>query len=58
MVAADIHHLAPHLYQIVLKPPIKGFDDFVADWLVDGPDAFFLVDVGPAATAAQLVGAR
>ena len=57
IVAADIHHLAPHLYQIVLKPPIKGFDDFVAAWLVDGPDAFFLVDVGPAATVAQLVGA-
>ena len=56
-MAADIHHLAPHLYQIVLKPPIKGFDDFIAAWLVKGPDAVYLVDVGPAATAGQLVGA-
>ena len=56
-MAADIHHLAPHLYQIVLKPPIKGFDDFIAAWLVDGPDAVYLVDVGPAATVEQLTGA-
>jgi len=56
-VAADIRHLAPHLYQIVLKPPIKGFDDFIAAWLVNGPDAVYLVDVGPAATVEQLVGA-
>ena len=56
-MAADIHHLAPHLYQIVLKPPIKGFDDFIAAWLVKGPDAVYLVDVGPAATVEQLVGA-
>jgi len=53
----QIHHLAPRLYQIVLAPPIKGFDNFIAAWLVKGPDAVYLVDVGPAVTVTQLTGA-
>jgi glyoxylase-like metal-dependent hydrolase (beta-lactamase superfamily II) len=57
MPAATIHHLAPHLYQIVFAPPISGFQDFIGAWLVDGPDAVYLVDVGPAATADQLTDA-
>jgi glyoxylase-like metal-dependent hydrolase (beta-lactamase superfamily II) len=56
-MSATIHHLAPHLFLIVLAPPIKGFQDFVGAWLVDGPDAVYLVDVGPAATADQLADA-
>jgi len=52
-----IHHLAPRLYQIVLTPPIKGFDNFIAAWLVQGPEAVYLVDVGPAVTVAQLTDA-
>lgn len=56
-MAATIHHLAPHLFLIVLAPPINGFQDFVGAWLVDGPDAVCLIDVGPAATADQLVDA-
>ncbi|BBO75015.1 MBL fold metallo-hydrolase [Desulfosarcina widdelii] len=52
-----IHHLAPRLYQIVLAPPIEGFDNFIAAWLVKGPDAVYLVDVGPAVTVTQLSGA-
>lgn len=53
-MSATIHHLAPHLYLIVLSPPIRGFQNFIGAWLVDGPDAVYLVDVGPAATAGQL----
>jgi glyoxylase-like metal-dependent hydrolase (beta-lactamase superfamily II) len=52
-----IHHLAPRLYQIVLTPPIKGFDHFIAAWLVQGPEAVYLVDVGPAVTVTQLTDA-
>lgn len=52
-----IHRLAPRLYQIVLTPPIKGFEDFIAAWLVRGPDAVYLVDVGPAVTVFQLTAA-
>ncbi|WP_319521172.1 MBL fold metallo-hydrolase [uncultured Desulfosarcina sp.] len=53
----QIHHLAPRIYQIVLTPPIKGFDNFIAAWLVRGPDAVYLVDVGPAVTVTQLTDA-
>ncbi len=56
-MAATVHHLAPHLFLIVLAPPISGFHDFIGAWLVNGPDAVYLVDVGPAATADQLVDA-
>ncbi len=56
-MAATVHHLAPHLFLIVLTPPISGFQDFISAWLVDGPDAAYLVDVGPAATSDQLIGA-
>jgi len=52
-----IYHLAPRLYQIVLTPPIRGFDHFIAAWLVQGPDAVYLVDVGPAVTVTQLTDA-
>ncbi|MBC2711618.1 MAG: MBL fold metallo-hydrolase [Desulfosarcina sp.] len=56
-MAATIHHVAPHLFLIVLAPPISGFQDFIGAWLIDGPDAVYLVDVGPAATADQLADA-
>lgn len=56
-MAAIVHHLAPHLFLIVLTPPINGFQDFIGAWLVVGPDAVYIVDVGPAATADQLVEA-
>ena len=52
-----IHRIDVDLYQVVLSPPIDGFDDFIAAWLVTGPDAVFVVDVGPAATADQLIDA-
>jgi len=56
-LAATVQHLAPNLYLIVLSPSIRGFQDFIGAWLVKGPDATYLVDVGPAATALQLTGA-
>lgn len=52
---ATIHHLDHDLYLIVLSPPIKGFHEFIGAWLVNGPEAVYLVDVGPAATAEQLI---
>ncbi len=56
-MAASVHQLAPYLYLIVLAPPIRGFQDFIGAWLVVGPEAVYLVDVGPAATADQLCDA-
>jgi len=56
-VAATVHHVAPHLYLIGLEPPISGFQDFIGAWLMVGPHGVYLVDVGPAATANQLVEA-
>ncbi len=53
-MSPTVHQLAPHLYLIVLTPPIRGFQDFIGAWLVRGPEATYLVDVGPAATLAQL----
>ena len=54
---ATIHQAGPHLYLIALDPPIDGFQGFIGAWLVLGPEAVYLVDVGPAATADQLAGA-
>jgi glyoxylase-like metal-dependent hydrolase (beta-lactamase superfamily II) len=56
-VAPTVHHLAPNLFLIALTPPISGFKDFIGAWLVRGPDAVYLVDVGPAVTSDQLVEA-
>ncbi len=54
MPAADrIHHPAPRLYLIALDPPLDGFVNFMGIWFYAGPPRV-LVDVGPAATAAQL----
>jgi glyoxylase-like metal-dependent hydrolase (beta-lactamase superfamily II) len=56
-VAATVHRHGDHLFLIVLTPPISGFQDFIGAWLVTGPEAVYLVDVGPASTADQLIGA-
>jgi glyoxylase-like metal-dependent hydrolase (beta-lactamase superfamily II) len=56
-MTARVHHPDRDLYLIVLSPPIKGFEEFIGAWLVNGPDAVYLVDVGPAATADQLIRA-
>ena len=54
---AAIRQLSAELYLIVLNPPIEGFDDFIGAWLINEPGMTTLVDVGPAATADQLVSA-
>lgn len=41
---------------IHLTPPLEGFEEFIGAWFVPGPPAF-LVDVGPASTAGQLLQA-
>ena len=56
-MAATVHHFGPHLFLIVLTPPISGFQDFIGAWLVVGPEAVYLVDVGPAATVDPLIDA-
>ena len=56
-MAATVHHVAPHLFLIDLTAPISGFQDFIGAWLVTGPEAVYLVDVGPAVTADQLIDA-
>lgn len=56
-MTAAIRQLAPDLYLIVLAPPIPGFDDFIGAWLIDAPQMTCLIDVGPAATAQQLIDA-
>jgi glyoxylase-like metal-dependent hydrolase (beta-lactamase superfamily II) len=53
---ARIDPWGDHLFRITLEPPLAGFEDFIAVWLSPGPPAF-LVDVGPASTAGQLIGA-
>jgi glyoxylase-like metal-dependent hydrolase (beta-lactamase superfamily II) len=42
------------VFQIHLTPDLPGFGDFISSWLVTGPTTY-IVDVGPASTADQLV---
>jgi glyoxylase-like metal-dependent hydrolase (beta-lactamase superfamily II) len=56
-MAATVHPFNPHLFLIELAPAIDGFQGFVGAWLVTGPEAVYLVDVGPAATGDQLIDA-
>jgi glyoxylase-like metal-dependent hydrolase (beta-lactamase superfamily II) len=53
---ASINAVEGGVYQMTLTPPLEGFADFISAWLVKGPPAF-LVDVGPASTAEQLIQA-
>lgn len=56
-MGASIRPFAPHLFLIVLDPPLDGFHDFIGGWLVKREACTYLVDVGPAATADQLIDA-
>lgn len=56
-MTASVRQVATHLFQIVLNPPIRGFENFISAWLATGPRAVYLVDVGPAATVDQLTDA-
>lgn len=51
-----IHTIAQDLDLIELIPPLEGFSGFIAAWLYRGQISF-LVDVGPATTAADLLAA-
>ena len=52
----SFHRTAPRLYLIALAPPLDGFERFLGVWFYAGPPRV-LVDVGPAATAPQLIAA-
>jgi len=51
---ASIDQLTDDLSLITLNPPIDGFDNFISAWLYQD-DVSFLVDVGPASTAGELL---
>ncbi len=53
---ARIEPFGEELFRITLSPPLAGFADFITAWLAPGRPAF-LVDVGPASTARQLIDA-
>ncbi len=56
-MSATIRPLAPHLFLVGLTPPIDGFEDFIGAWLVKRPEEVYLIDVGPAVTADELIDA-
>jgi glyoxylase-like metal-dependent hydrolase (beta-lactamase superfamily II) len=49
-----VNLVADGVYQIVLTPPLDGFENFISAWVVTGTPSY-IVDVGPGATAGQLV---
>ncbi len=53
---ADIKQLTDQLYFITHKPEMSGFSEFITTWLYKGTPTF-IVDVGPSATASQLINA-
>ncbi len=50
-----INH-SDRLVQVLLTPPIKGFDEFISAWVYRG-DETFIVDTGPSATTGNLLAA-
>jgi len=48
---------APNLWLIPLDLDLAGFRSFIGAWLYRGPEAAFLVDVGPTATVPRLTEA-
>lgn len=48
--------MRPSLYLIPLKQKIEGLDRFISSWIFKG-ETCFLVDVGPGASASQLLAA-
>ncbi len=55
-MAAKIDQITEDLYLLTLEPPIPGFESFICSWLYRG-DQVFIVDVGPAVTADDLIAA-
>jgi glyoxylase-like metal-dependent hydrolase (beta-lactamase superfamily II) len=52
----EITPVFPELYHCTLPAPLAGFERFINVWLYQ-KEAFYLVDVGPATTAAALIDA-
>jgi len=50
---ARIRKISKRLFQIILIPPIPGFDHFISVWVSAGQPSF-IVDTGPDVTAGQL----
>jgi len=48
--------ISEDLFQITLTPPIPGFNHFIGSWVYTGNPSF-IVDVGPAVTAEDLITA-
>ena len=55
-MTAKIDQITDDLYLLTLVPPIPGFEAFICSWLYKG-DQVFIVDVGPAVTADDLITA-
>ena len=55
-MAAKIDQITEDLYLLTLEPPIPGFESFICSWLYKG-NQVFVVDVGPAVTADDLIAA-
>ncbi|MEJ2640514.1 MAG: MBL fold metallo-hydrolase [Desulfosarcinaceae bacterium] len=55
-MTTPIHPIDSDLFLIELQPPLAGFDAFISAWLYKA-DATCLVDVGPAVTTPDLLGA-
>ena len=53
-MTAKIDQITRDLYLVTLAPPIQGFEAFICTWLYKG-DRVFIVDVGPAVTANDLI---
>ena len=54
--SVTLYHPCDRLHLLALNPVIEGFDDFIGIWFYEGPPRV-LVDVGPSATASQLLAA-
>jgi glyoxylase-like metal-dependent hydrolase (beta-lactamase superfamily II) len=54
---ATLHNLSDNLTLIGLAPPLRGYSNFIGVWLYHRHDEIYLVDVGPASTAENLLQA-
>lgn len=54
---ATLHNLSDDLVLIGLAPPLRGYSRFIGVWLYHRHDVSYIVDVGPASTAEDLLQA-
>lgn len=55
-MTCQIKKHSDRLFQILLSPPIDGFENFICSWVYRG-DETFIVDTGPSATTGALLAA-